>query len=226
MDAKQLGVFIAERRKELGLTQAQLAEKLHVTDKAVSRWERGVGLPDINSIETLADALEVSLIELMRNQRNEEDSISTKEAEKLLVDTIELSRSTSKFTKSIGGIILAGFAAITITLLLLLVSDWNVVVFSAGSILAGLLAWAIPIWKMTLSRTKSTGFAAISSFGFALTSIAIQFFDIANEVHTSDWWAIEDTIDALAMVVVLFCSATLFLNVIMVRLTASKKDAG
>lgn len=51
MDAKQLGPFIAERRKELGMTQTHLAKKLHVTDKAVSRWERGVGLPDINSIK-------------------------------------------------------------------------------------------------------------------------------------------------------------------------------
>lgn len=39
MDAQKMGIFIAQRRKELGLTQAELAEKLHVTDKAVSRWE-------------------------------------------------------------------------------------------------------------------------------------------------------------------------------------------
>ena len=43
MDAKILGNYIATRRKELGMTQANLAEKIHVTDKAVSRWERGVG---------------------------------------------------------------------------------------------------------------------------------------------------------------------------------------
>ena len=42
MDAKRLGTFIAERRKELGLTQALLAGQLYVTDKAISRWERGV----------------------------------------------------------------------------------------------------------------------------------------------------------------------------------------
>ena len=43
MDTKKIGAFIAQCRKENQLTQAQLAEKLHVTDKAVSRWERGLG---------------------------------------------------------------------------------------------------------------------------------------------------------------------------------------
>ena len=42
MDAQIFGTFLQARRRELGLTQAQLAEKLHVTDKAVSRWEQGV----------------------------------------------------------------------------------------------------------------------------------------------------------------------------------------
>ena len=54
MDAKILGNYIAARRKELGMTQANLAEKIHVTDKAVSRWERGVGLPDIDNLEAIA----------------------------------------------------------------------------------------------------------------------------------------------------------------------------
>ena len=42
MDAKKFGAFVADIRKEKGMTQADLAEKIHVTDKAVSRWERGV----------------------------------------------------------------------------------------------------------------------------------------------------------------------------------------
>ena len=50
MDAKTLGDFIAG----LGLTQAQLAARMHLTDKAVSRWERGVGLPDLATLEPLA----------------------------------------------------------------------------------------------------------------------------------------------------------------------------
>ncbi len=66
MDSKKIGAFIAARRKTLGLTQAALAEQLHVTDKAISRWERGVGLPDIGNIQPLAAALGVSTDQLMQ----------------------------------------------------------------------------------------------------------------------------------------------------------------
>ena len=65
MDAKMFGAFLAQVRRAQGLTQAELAEQLHVTDKAVSRWERGVGLPDINTLEPLADAPGLSLADLM-----------------------------------------------------------------------------------------------------------------------------------------------------------------
>ena len=61
MDAKAFGAFLAKTRKDRGLTQNALAEQLHVTDKAVSRWERGLGFPDINTLEPLADALGLTL---------------------------------------------------------------------------------------------------------------------------------------------------------------------
>lgn len=68
MDAKKFGAFISERRKEQHMTQAGLAGKIGVTDKAVSRWERGLGFPDINTMEPLATALGVSLLELMKSE--------------------------------------------------------------------------------------------------------------------------------------------------------------
>lgn len=55
MEAKELGAFIAQIRKENQMTQAQLATCLKVTDKAVSRWERGMGFPDIQTLEPLAE---------------------------------------------------------------------------------------------------------------------------------------------------------------------------
>lgn len=66
MDVQQFGIFLQQRRKALGMKQSDLAEKLHVTDKAISRWERGVGFPDIKLLEPLAEALELTLTELLK----------------------------------------------------------------------------------------------------------------------------------------------------------------
>lgn len=66
---KTLGAVIAERRKQLGMTQLELAEKLGVTDKAVSKWERNLSCPDINSIPNLAEILGVSVEELMQIEK-------------------------------------------------------------------------------------------------------------------------------------------------------------
>ena len=90
MDAKKFGVFLAMQRKELGLTQAQLAERLHVTDKAISRWERGIGLPDIQLLEPLAEALEVSVLDLIRGERVQENLIPVNDVEELVSETIEI----------------------------------------------------------------------------------------------------------------------------------------
>ena len=65
MDTNQMGHFIKERRTQLGLTQEALGKRLNVTGKAVSRWERGVGFPDIQLMEPLAKALGVSVSQLM-----------------------------------------------------------------------------------------------------------------------------------------------------------------
>lgn len=90
MDAIKFGTFLVQRRKELGLTQAQLAERIHVTDKAVSRWERGIGLPDINLLEPLAEALEVSVLEVLRGEKMQDTLMPVMDAEELVSDTISL----------------------------------------------------------------------------------------------------------------------------------------
>ena len=76
MDAENFASFIQQRRKELGLTQSELAEKIHVTDKAISRWERAVGFPDIKLLEPLAEALEITLTELLQSQKLESENPS------------------------------------------------------------------------------------------------------------------------------------------------------
>lgn len=65
MDAAYTGKRISLLRKEKNLTQKELAEKLHVTDKAVSKWERGLNYPDLSLLPILADVLETSISDLL-----------------------------------------------------------------------------------------------------------------------------------------------------------------
>ena len=68
MTGKTMAEIIGSRRKELGLTQKELAEKLNLTDKAVSKWERGVACPDTSTIPKLAQTLGISIEELMTSK--------------------------------------------------------------------------------------------------------------------------------------------------------------
>ena len=79
MDVKRTGSFIAEMRKGKNMTQAELAAKLQVTDKAVSRWERGVGYPDITLLEPLAGQLGVTVLDILRGEKTFPDKMTGEE---------------------------------------------------------------------------------------------------------------------------------------------------
>ncbi|RAQ29904.1 DNA-binding protein [Hydrogeniiclostridium mannosilyticum] len=70
MDENKIGQFILELRKEQKITQRDLAAQLHITDKAVSKWERGLSCPDISLLTSLADILGVTTSELLNGQRS------------------------------------------------------------------------------------------------------------------------------------------------------------
>lgn len=76
MAKQSMGELISQFRKEQGMTQKDLADKMNVTDKAVSKWERNLSCPDINSLPTLAEALGVSVEELLNTTKREEQSNS------------------------------------------------------------------------------------------------------------------------------------------------------
>lgn len=75
MDNIQTGKFISELRKQKGLTQQQLADMLNLSNKTISKWESGSGCPDISNLPILADALGVSVDELLRGERSKTEII-------------------------------------------------------------------------------------------------------------------------------------------------------
>lgn len=96
MDAKITGCFIAQLRKELGLTQKELAEKLEVTDKAISRWETGKGLPDTSLLKPLAEIFGVSVGELLSGKRMDDSQIKS-QADHIILESLGYEESQKKW---------------------------------------------------------------------------------------------------------------------------------
>ena len=125
MDAKVFGAFIAECREEKNMTQADLAMKLNVTDKAVSRWERGIGFPDINTIEPLASALEISVLELMKSERIILNEVTKEEATGVINDTLNVAKQQRRQERKNVLCILGAIAVVVILVLLFDSMQWK-----------------------------------------------------------------------------------------------------
>ena len=87
---KTIGEMISSLRKEKGMTQNELAEKMNVTDKAVSKWERDLSCPDINTISKLANILDVSVDELLQAKKKENSNTKLKDLINLIFKAISL----------------------------------------------------------------------------------------------------------------------------------------
>lgn len=91
IDKEKFGTFLSRLRRERGITQKGLAEKLYVSDKAVSKWERGASLPDISLLQPLADMFDVTITELLSGQRLAPDQpLTVQEVEPLVGGTLRL----------------------------------------------------------------------------------------------------------------------------------------
>ena len=223
MDAHKLGQFIAELRKENNFTQIELANKLNVTDKAVSRWERGLGFPDINTLEPLALALGISLVELMQTKRNENaDTISAKKAEELLLNTIHISNAPCSFAKISGITFLSVFAIIAVTVLGVSFTDFDKLNYIVLSIIFGLIALAIPVWCMTISQKVYAAVPSVISLSCVVIAVIFQIINIAHDIHINDIEAVIDTIDVVAMSSCIFSAVTILLNIIMIVYSKKK----
>ena len=85
MDQGKIGKFISTMRKQRGMTQEQLGEKLGVTNKTISRWETGKYMPDIDKLQELSSVLGISIDELLAGERIEDASSLIKKADEDLI---------------------------------------------------------------------------------------------------------------------------------------------
>ena len=124
MDQIKIGKFIADCRKSSNLTQMQLAEKLNITDKAVSKWERGISMPDSSIMIELCNILSISVNELLSGEKFSMENNNQKNEQLLLEMTKELEKKNKTIWTSM----------------------WVIMIVSMISLLAGifLVAFLIP----------------------------------------------------------------------------------
>ena len=130
MDQLKIGKFIAECRKQKQLTQLQLADKLGITDKAISKWERGIAMPDTSIMLELCDILCISVNELLNGERINMEN-SNEKNEQLLLDMAKELETKNKTIWS---------------------SMWAIMIVSMTVLIAGIFiaAFLIPegIWQL------------------------------------------------------------------------------
>ena len=140
MNQIKIGRFIAECRKKTNLTQMQLAEKLGITDKAVSKWERGVAMPDTSIMLELCDILGISVNELLSGEKINMEHNNQKN-EQLLLD---MAKELEKKNKTVWS------------------SMWAIMIVSMTALLAGIFiaAFLIPegVWQLVTILGVCTAF--------------------------------------------------------------------
>lgn len=122
MDQKKTGSFIAAMRKQQNFTQRDLAEKMGVSDKTISKWETGRSMPDLCYLKDLCEALQISVNELLSGECLSEDDYSVRAEETImaLMKDNDESRKKNRVVRSLAGICLA---AVTLLLMFSLTQD-------------------------------------------------------------------------------------------------------
>ena len=112
MDQLKIGKFIAECRKQKNLTQMQLSEKLGITDKAISKWERGFAMPDSSIMLELCDILGISVNELLSGEKISMENNNQKKEQLLFDMAKELEQKNKTLWKSMWVIMIISMTAL------------------------------------------------------------------------------------------------------------------
>lgn len=122
MNQKRIGEFISKLRKEKEMTQVELANHLGVTDRAISKWENGRGLPDLSLIRELCDILGISINELLNGEKIKKEEYK-KVSDNNLINTLEYGKQELKKRNKVSILIISIVMLITLTLLTLFMID-------------------------------------------------------------------------------------------------------
>lgn len=177
MDQVKIGKFIAECRKKVSLTQMQLAEKLYITDRAVSKWETGKSLPDSSIMLELCKILGITINELLSGERISMENNNQKNEQLLLEMTKELEKKNKTIWSSMWVIMIVSITALIaglfISAFLIPEGMWQII-----TILGICIAFLIPCFyavKLEVSvgayKCKNCGHEIVPTYTQALNAM-------------------------------------------------------
>ncbi len=177
MDCEKIGNFIMQNRKAKKLTQKQLADKLCVTDRAVSRWERGVGTPDISLLVSLGEILGVSVNEILLGEKI--DNITKEQSDKILIDSISMYRKNDikkMIEKTFLIIIMTIFLIISISLFNVSMIVSNLSIYYIFLIFGGLFISLLAFTKLSKDSQLKRKIVIISCVVYSISLIFYIFY--------------------------------------------------
>jgi len=156
MDLVKIGKFIAARRKEAGLTQAQLAEKLNLTDRAVSKWETGRAMPDSSVMLKLCEALSITVNDLLCGEALPEKPLSEEARETILALVKAKEESDQKLL--FAEVVLVLLAILPVTAAAVAVKAYPVEEWKAALILLASLIPLLTVLPFSLRIEQTAGY--------------------------------------------------------------------
>lgn len=164
MDQRKTGKFIAQMRKEKGMTQREVADRLLISDKTVSKWETGNGLPEVSLMLPLCEILEISVNELLLGERINETDYKQK-TEEIIMDLVkEREENKKKVILSVVAILTTLLASLTIVMVagLLHMDEWlrvlliiiGLAVLCGGLFVAVALEWNAGTYECRHCKTR------------------------------------------------------------------------
>ena len=179
MDIEKIGKYIAENRKKKNMTQEQLAEKLGVTSKTISRWENGNYMPDISLLKPISEELGISLNDLLSGEKVEKEQYQEK-LEENIINTIDYSnKKVNEKNNSIGLLIVIFGVLCTITAMSIFPSDssWG----GFYSVFGGIIS-LIGICKLThkIKYWKRLLICSAYLIVFMITLVIIDYVGVIN----------------------------------------------
>ena len=180
MDQIKIGKFLQERRKECGLTQSELAEKLYVSDRAISKWENGNCLPDADHMVELCEILGITINDLFMGEVVPKDFVNT-ELETSLIAMTKLKQQSDK--RLLGIEIVLGVFSVILLFAGILVA-WLVTMPLWARIIVGVSAWILFFVGMAfgLRIEQKAGFYQCANCGHTYTP---NFWSVLFAMHVN-----------------------------------------